>query len=124
MTAFRANPSAFIFAVVLLCSVLGYYAYNAFDRMGGEISDTVAIVTGKHYTPPGKTYNTNVVDGKSFVQTQETPEMFSVALSVNGEPTSGLVTKQRYAALQENDTVQVKVRRTRMTKKLQVLEVK
>lgn len=123
MTAFRANPSAFIFAVVVLCAVLGYYTYHALDRMGGEISDAMATVTAKHYTPPGKTYNTNVVDGKSFVQTQETPEMFSVALLVDGEPTSGFVTKQRYASLHEREVVKVKVRRTRMTKKLQILEV-
>jgi hypothetical protein len=43
---------------------------------------------------------------------------------VDGEPTVALVTKQRFDEIRENDRVSVTVRRTRLSGKLEVIEVK
>ena len=53
MTAFLANPSAYIIPAVLLCVFAGYYIYTFLDRFGGNVTNAVGTVTGKQYTPHG-----------------------------------------------------------------------
>jgi hypothetical protein len=123
MTPYSANPFAYVFSVVAICAVVGYFMYAVVDRMGLEVSTAVATVTGKQFTPSGKSYYTTIVQGRSWVQSQETPETYAVMLSVNGERTVGLASKQQYEELQVDDSVQVKLRRTRITKRLEVIEI-
>jgi len=124
MSAFRANPFAYIFPALALCAVLIYFFYAAIDRIGLGTRDSVATVTGKRFTQGGKSYYTTVVNGQSFVQSQGTPETYAITLIVDGEQTSGLVSKQQFQSINTNDSVQVTIQRTRITKRLQVVEVR
>ncbi len=124
MTPYSANPFAYIFSVAAIGAVLLYYAYGAIDRMGLAVSTTDAIVTGKQFTPRGKSYYTTIAGGREWVQSKETPETYAVVLNVGNEQTAAVVSKQLYESLQADDTVQVQVRRTRITKRLEAVEVR
>jgi hypothetical protein len=80
-------------------------------------------VTDKQFTESGRSYYTTIAGGRTWVQSQETPETYAVILTVGNERTAGVVSKELYESVQPNDTVQVKIRRTRITGRLQVVEV-
>jgi hypothetical protein len=121
MTPFSANPYVYVFAAIVIGAVLVYYGFGLIDRMGVEVRSSAATVTGKQYTAGGKTYVTNVAGGRTWTQAQETPETYAVTLNVGGEPTVGLVSKQMFESLNAGDKVNVKFRRTRITKRLEVI---
>ena len=123
MNAFSANPFAYIFPLVLLVGFGGYYLYGAADRLGLPIESADAVVTGKQYTPGGTTYNTNIAGGRAWTQSNKTNDMYAIELLVGTEPTVGLVDKQAFERLNKNDRVRVKIRRTRVSGRLEVVEV-
>src|SRR5215813_6071749 len=123
MTPYSANPFAYIFPAIVIGVLLLYFIYGAVDRLGLETRNTLATVTGKQFNESGTTYRTTVAGGRTWVQSDKTPATYVVLLNVNGEPTVGVVSKQLYETLQTNDSVQVKTRRTRITQRLEVVEV-
>jgi hypothetical protein len=123
MTPFSANPFVYVFSAVVIGAAVVYFGFGAVDRMGLEVRTVPATVTGKQFTAGGQTYYTNVAGGRAWVQSQETPETYAVTLNVGEENTVGLVSKEMFEALNAKDTVQVKIRRTRITGRLEVVEV-
>jgi hypothetical protein len=123
MTPFSANPFVYIFSVVAIVAAVVYFAYGAIDRLGLGVRSADAVVTGKQYNPPGRSYYTNIVAGRTWTQSQETSETYAVTLRVGGEDTVGLVSKQLFESLNSGDRVSVKVRRTRITRRLEAVEV-
>jgi hypothetical protein len=123
MTPYKANPFIYVFSVAAIAGVLLYYVYGAVDRAGLEVSSATATVAEKQFTESGKSYYTTVAGGQAFVQSQETPETYAVVLSFGDERTAGVVPQQLYASLKVDDSVQVKYRRTRISNKLEVLEI-
>jgi hypothetical protein len=123
MTPYRANPFGFIFSAVAIGAVVLYFGYGAIDRTGLQVSTAAATVTGKQFTESGKSYFTTISGGRAWVQSQETPETYAVTLNVADERTAGVVSKQLYESLKISDKVQVSIRRTRITGRLEVLEV-
>jgi len=123
MTPYSANPFIYIFSVAAIGAVLLYYVYGAIDQTGLEVSTAVATVTDKQFTKSGRSYYTTIAGGRTWVQSKETPETYAVVLTVGNERTAGVVSKELYESLQPNDTVQVKIRRTRITGRLEVVEV-
>src|ERR1700712_716992 len=93
MTAFSANPFAYIFPLILLIAVGGYYAYGAVDHLGLDLHDAQAVVTGKQVSAGGTTYNTNIVAGRAWTQAYEKADYYAIMMNVGAEPTVGLVTK-------------------------------
>ncbi|MEJ8845043.1 hypothetical protein [Variovorax rhizosphaerae] len=124
MTPFTANPFIFIFSVVLLVAVLGYYAWGAVDHLGLTQQQASATVVDKHYNPPGETYRTTIAAGRAWTQADPTPDTHVLALDVAGqEPTVAIVGKDLYDALQPGDKVNVRMHRTRLTRRLEVTDV-
>ena len=123
MAPFSANPMVYIFPAIVITILVGYFAYGAMDRMGLATTTSSATVTGKQFNESGTTYRTTVAGGRTWVQSDSTPETYVLLLDVAGEQTIGLVSKQMYESIQENDRVQVKMRRTRITKRLEVVQV-
>jgi hypothetical protein len=103
--------------------VFGYFLYGAIDRLGLESRSTLGRVTGKHFTPGSTTYNTNIVAGRAWTQAERNPDNYLVNLDIEGEPTGGLVTKEIYEAVNVNEQVHVRIRRTRLSKRLLVTDV-
>ena len=123
MTPFSANPFIYVFSGIAIAAAVLYFLYASIDRMGLETRSAVATVTGKQYTEGGNTYRTTIAAGRTWVQSEDTPELYALTLKVDREPTVGLVSKQMFESLSTNDEVQVKVRRTRISGRLEVIEV-
>jgi hypothetical protein len=123
MTAFSANPFIYVFSGIAVAIAVLYFSYLAIDRIGLETRSTVATVTDKQFNASGTTYNSTVAGGRTWVQSHETPETYVLALTVDREPTLGFVSKETFESLGKNDEVQVKVRRTRISQRLEVVEV-
>ena len=123
MNAFSANSLVYIFPLVLLVGFGGYYIYGAIDRLGLPVESADAVVTGKQYTAGGTTYNTTIAAGRAWTQSNETNDFYAIELLVGTEPTVGLADKQTFERLNKNDRVRVKIRRTRVSGRLEVVEV-
>jgi hypothetical protein len=123
MTPYSANPFIYIFGVVAIGAVFLYYIYGAIDGTALEITPAVATVVGKQFNERGRSYYTTITGSQAWVQSRNTPETYVVVLNVGSERTAGVVSKQLYESLQVNDTVQVKLRRTRITRRLEAVEV-
>lgn len=123
MTPQSANPFVYIFSLVAIAAVLIYYGYGALDHAGLRERNAVATVTGKQFAESGRSYYTTVAGGRTWVQSQVTPETHVVLLSVGNEQTAGVVSKELYESLQAGESVQVRLRRTRMTRRLEVVDV-
>jgi len=122
MSAFFSNP-AYIMPAVILGAVLIYYLYGAIDKVGLETQSINAIVTAKTHTPGSTTYVNRIAAGRSWTQAQQQQDFYAVSLNIEGEATVALVTKEKFDRLQENDRVHVTVRRTRISGKLEVVDV-
>ena len=109
---------------VILGAVLIYYNYGVFDRVGLEKNEAQATVTEKTHTVGSTTYVNNVVAGRSWVQAQEQPDFYAVSLAIKGEPAVALVTKEKFDWLSKGDQVSVKFSRTRISKRLLIVDLK
>jgi hypothetical protein len=105
VSVFSANPVGFIIMVLLLVGVGGYYAWGAIDTAGLAVEERSAVVTGKQVNPATQTYRTNIVAGRAWTQSHTQGDTRVVTLKVG-------------------DEVRVRVHRTRITRRLEVLEVK
>jgi hypothetical protein len=123
MTPYNANPFIYVFSIVAIGAVLLYYVYGAIDGTGLDVSPAVGTVVRKQFTPSGRSYYTTIAGDRTWIQSRVTPETYAVVLTVGNELTAGVVTRELYEVLQPNDTVQVKIRRTRITKRLEAVEV-
>ena len=100
-----------------------YYGYGVVDRAALETHDVEATVVSKHYDPSRKAFNKVIAGNRVWVQSHETGGLFLVNLRVNQEETVGLVTRELFDSLDAGDRVHAKVRRTRISRRLEAIEV-
>jgi hypothetical protein len=118
-----SNP-VYIMPALILVGVILYFLYGAVDSAGLETRTATATVTAKTHTPGSTSYVNRIAAGRSWTQAQQQPDFYALSLMVDGEPTVALVTKERFDEIRENDMLSVVVRRTRISGKLEVIEVK
>lgn len=123
MTPFSADPFAYIFSVVVIAAVLVYIAYGTVDRVGLRVRRNQAIVTGKRYNPPGTAYDTTIAGDRAWTRSHQTAETHVVMLQVGEAQTVGVVSKPLFDTLAAGDRVTVKLRQTRITRRLEAIEV-
>lgn len=123
MTPFSANPFAFIFSALLIVAALVYFGWGMLDRLGLAEEKASAVITGKHYNPPGVTYRTTIAGGRAWTLTDSTSETYLVLLNVGQEPTVAIVSKEMHDIAQPGDTVRVVFHRTRLSRRLEVIKV-
>lgn len=123
MSTQSPNPFAYIFPAVALVAVLLYFLYGAIDRLGLAAHGAEAQVTGKQFAAGSTTYTTEVIGGRTMTKANKNPEAYIVTLQVGTEETGSTVSKTLYESLQAGERVQVKVRRTRLSKRLLVSDV-
>lgn len=124
MTEPATNPFVYIFPLVLLVGFGGYYLYGAIDRWGLALETVDAVVTDKVFTPGGTTYNQVISGGRAWTQANKNEDYYAIQLLVRDEPTVGLVTKDEFERLSKNDRVHATVRRTRISGRLEVVDIK
>jgi hypothetical protein len=118
------SPIAYILPAVAFAAALLYYVYGAVDRMGLTTEDHEAVITEKNFAAGSTTYNTNIVAGRAHTQSYQNPDAYMVGLNVDGVKTGGFVTKEMYEELKPGDRVTVTMQRTRISKQLQVVNVR
>lgn len=123
LTSFAANPFVFIFSGLVLLAVLVYFGWGVLDRAGLTEEEANAVVTTKRYYPPGTTYRTNIVAGRAWTQADATSDAYVLELKVGQEPTAASVSRESYASLQTGDSVRVRMHRTRLTRRLEIVDV-
>jgi hypothetical protein len=123
MSSQGSTSFAYLFPAVALVAVVLYFAYGAIDRLGLAAHDTEAQVTGKQYAAGSTTYTTEVIGGRTMTKANKNPEAFIVTLRVGNEETGSAVSKPLYESLQAGERVRVRVRRTRLSKRLLVTDV-
>jgi hypothetical protein len=116
------NP-AYIMPAIILGAVLVYFLYYAFDKVGLETSTANAVVTAKDYTPGSTSYVNREAGGRTWTQAQQQPDFYAVSLKIENEPTVAVVTKEKFDRLQKNDRVRVTYRRTRISGRIEVVDV-
>lgn len=124
MTPFTANPFIFIISGLLIVAALGYFGWGMLDRIGLPDEKASGVITGKHYNPPGTTYRTTIAGGRAWTLADPTSETYLVLLNVGQEATVAIVSKELHDGLQPGDAVQVRMHRTRLSKRLEVIDVK
>lgn len=117
------SNSAYIMPAVILSAVLVYLLYFAIDKVGLETSTTTAVITAKTFTPGSTTYVNRIAGERSWTQAQQQPDFYAVSLTINNEPTVALVTKEKFDRLEKNDSVRVTYRRTRISGKIEVVDM-
>jgi hypothetical protein len=117
-----SNP-AYIMPAVILGAVLIYFLYYAVDKVGLETQTATAVVTAKDFTPGSTNYVNRIAGNRSWVQAQKQPDYYAVSLTIDQEPAVALVTKEKFDRLAINDRVRVTYRHTRITGKIDVLEL-
>lgn len=118
------NPFVYIFPAVLLAAVMLYFTYGAVDRVGLATHQAEAQVTGKQHTAGSTTYTTEIIGGRTMTRPTRNPEAYVVSLRLAGETTGGVVSRELYDALTTGDRVRVSYRKTRLSKRLLVTDVK
>lgn len=124
MNVFTANPFIYVFSIGLLVVIVAWYGYGSLDQAGIASYQAEAIVTGKQFTPGSTTYNTNVVNGRPFVQPVQQADFYAVTMQLSGEATVAVVDKATFDTLNAGDRVQVTARRTRFSHRLLVTDVR
>ena len=117
------SPLVYLFPALALLAVVAYFVYGAIDRLGLESHTAEARVTGKQFTPGSTTYTTEVIAGRTMTKANRNPDAYVVELDVGGEATGGMVSPDLYETLTPGERVHVKVRRTRLSKRMLVTDV-
>lgn len=123
MTSISANPFVFIFSAVLLVFVIVYFGWGALDHLALPVQQGSAIVTAKAYKPPGVSYRTVIAGDRAWTLADPTDEAYVLGLTVAQESTGAIVSKEMHNAVQPGDTVHVQMRRRRLSRQLEVVEV-
>ena len=108
---------------IILGAALVYFLYYAIDKVGLETRTASAMVTAKDYTPGSTTYVNRQAGGRTWTQAQQQPDFYAVSLNIKNEPTVALVTKEKFDRLEKNDRVRVNYRRTRISGRIEVVDV-
>ncbi len=124
LSVFSANPIGFVIMVLLLVSVGGWYAWGAIDTAGLPSEQRSAVIIAKQLNPAHQTYRTNIVAGRAYTQSHTQGDTRVVTVKVGDEESVGYVDAWQFQQLKPGDTVQVRVHRTRLTRRLEVLEVR
>jgi hypothetical protein len=117
-----SNP-AYIMPAVILGAALVYFLYYAINKVGLETRTASAVVTAKDHTPGSTSFVNRIAGGRSWTQAQQQPDFYAVSLNIENEPTVALVTKEKFDRLEKNDRVRVTYRRTRISGRIEVLDV-
>lgn len=124
MTAIKSNPYVYIFPAIIFGVVALYYLYGAIDRLGLETRTVEATVTGKKFTEGSTTYVNRIAGGRTWVQPQNQAGFYVISVIVEKEPTVALVSKEKFDIIKKNDLVKVRIQRTRISGRLEVINLK
>ena len=123
ISPFSANPFIFIFSIAAIGAVLLYFGYMAFDGFGLQTESAVATVLDKQHVARGEAPMVDIIGGRAWVRSQETPEVFLLKLTFGKTELYAAVSQLIFDGTNHNDTVRVQYQRRRLSGRLEVVEV-
>jgi prolipoprotein diacylglyceryltransferase len=108
---------------VILFVVAVYYVFLGIDTWGLTDQKASAVVVGKGYRAAGTTYVTEIINKRSYVAPQATPEAYLLELEIEGQKVEALVPQEVFEAVSTSQTVEATYQRRRLTGTLQVTDV-
>ena len=111
---------------LLYLVVVGVACYGAFfaaNQLGLSDHSAQAMVLDKKHNESGKSYVTQVINGKSVVQAHETPETFVLVVEIDGEKALAFVDSDRFSEIEISQRLTVRYQRTRITGTIRVVAV-
>jgi hypothetical protein len=112
-----------ILVVVVLIGMACYTGFMMLERTGASTSTRRAAVTGKRHMPAHRTYVTEIIRGRSMVVPREVADAYVVDLALTDGRASGVVAQDLYDRLSVGDSVTAQVRRRRLSRAIDVLEI-
>ena len=122
---YLSNP-AFIMPALILGATLIYFLYYAVDKVGLATTAANAVVTDKTFTQGSTTYVNRIAGGRSWTQAQQQPDYYAISIEIkalNNEPSVALVTKDKFDRLTKGDQVRITFHRTRITGRIEVVDL-
>ena len=116
----RIVSSALAVPIVIGVVWLAFYLANS---VGVPIETVQAKVVGKQVVAAGTTYRANIVAGRHYIQSDTPGDVCLVELDVKGERVSGFVSEQFYQDVAEGEMIDVRLRMTRITGRMEVIEI-
>lgn len=109
-------------AVVLACVAI-YFLFTAVNTLGLAEESGTGVVVGKAYREAGTTYHTQVIDGRSYVRPQATPDMYLLDLTIDEKSVQAEVERALFDDVEQGEQVEVVYRQHRLTGGTQVVRV-
>jgi hypothetical protein len=110
-------------AVIVVCVII-YFGFQTVDVRGLENQAGTATVTGKEHRPPGKTYRTEVVAGRTRTIPQHTSDTYVVKFTLDGKEFEHPVDREFFEAVGNGDRLAVTYQKRRLTGGVQVVSVR
>jgi len=111
-----------VIAVPLAIATLWCTVYFG-DTLGVPVETIPAVVKAKKHYDGNSVYNTKYVGGRAWVQSAETPDLWSIECLAGKEMLVGYVSKDAYEKIEIGKEKSIKFRRTRFTNRIDVLAV-
>jgi hypothetical protein len=108
---------------VILVLVAAYFGFQAIDGTGLPLESGSAIITGKEHKPPGKSYRTEIIGGRTQVIPQYTGDMYILKLRLGDTDTARAVDQSLFDSVRNGDRVAITYQKRRLTGGLQVAAV-
>ena len=112
-----------VLVVVVLVAVVAYTALMMVERTGAATLSVRGSVVDKRHVAAHRTYVTEIINGRSVVVPREVADAYVIELSVPGGRTTGVIPQELYDRLATGDSVTVEIRRRRISRAIDVLQV-
>ena len=119
----RGAVPMYVLGAVILVLVLLWLGFMAVDGLGLATQRGDATVVGKSHRAAGTTYTTTIINGRSHVVPQSTPEAYLLDLDWSGKRVQGAAERELYESVREGDRVRIDYQRRRLTGGVQVVGV-
>lgn len=119
------KPAHFSYIGIGIAAIIfiAFGAFHAVNEYGLQEFTTEAVVLDKHYTPPGSTTRTTVVNNQTIVQSHGTDEIYAVSFEIDGLQHLGLLTEDQFEEVEIGTQVLITARTKRITKDMQITHV-
>jgi hypothetical protein len=108
--------------VIVVCVAL-YFLFQAADSLALTDQTAPAKVVGKGYREAGRSYYTEIINGRPVAAPRTTPEAYVLKLTFDGCEVECPVSLVLYDAMNDGDQVHVTYQRRRITGALKVMSV-
>lgn len=126
MTSPSETPKNYMAPIggLILFVVLAYYLFLGIDTIGLTDQSGPAVVISKNYRASETSYATRIINNRSYVTPQTTPEAYVLELELDGRRAETFVSKELFDSVRTSAAVTAIYQIRRLTGELQIIDVK